>query len=68
MTKKEIIVDHKSKGHVVFTEPTVRQLDILTFYQKMFETNAKLSLAIKSIPNDTELGQTIRSAYPEWEV
>lgn len=52
--QEEIKVTHPEFGHVVFTGMTGRQLEILDFYEKIFE-------AKKGIPNDKEFGQAIRA-------
>jgi len=41
MNKEEIKVPHPEMGHVVFTNPTSRQKDILEEYMKLIRSKKK---------------------------
>lgn len=65
---KETKVHHPDGGHVVFTEPTVRQKQILAYYDKLYEANKELESRIKHMPNDQSLGKSVRKDFITWEV
>lgn len=46
-------VSHPSFGHVIFSQLTSRELDILTVYSQILE-------AKKEYPNDKEFGSAMR--------
>jgi hypothetical protein len=49
----KIKVKHPDYGHVIFTEPTLRQLEIL-------ETFNLINEMVKDVPNDSDLGRVVR--------
>jgi hypothetical protein len=64
----EIKILHPSGGHVIFTEPTIRQKQILDYHVNLVRANSELKKNIKYYPNDKELGETIRKDFISWEV
>lgn len=64
----QIKVKHPDGSHVVFTEPTLRQKQILDYYSVLRIEQDNLAKNIKNIPNDSKLGRVVRKEFIQWEV
>lgn len=51
-------IKHPSSGHVIFTNPTARQIEVLEAYSSL----QKVLEVVKSTPNNEKLGALIRES------